>query len=115
MFAYAKENHILNNLKRLKDSKSKAPEVIQEALDEVQAIITEVGAERRQRLYDRKAIIGEDYQKILLAMQNLFNYLNRRFGNIEQLNKKVGEMIKTLYDPEVHGPPLAAGQIIDNR
>ncbi len=89
-----------HKLKRLTDSKSKAPEETQETLDEVQAIITEVGAES-QRLYDRKDITGEDYHKILLAMQNLFNYLNIKYGNIEQLNKEVGEMIKTLYDPEV--------------
>ncbi len=92
--------NLRHKLKRLKDSKSEAPELTQKALDEIKAIISEVGAES-QRLYDRKDITGEDYHKILLAMQNLFNYLNRRFGNIEQLNKEVGEMIKTLYDPEV--------------
>ncbi len=89
-----------DKLTRIKDSKSKAPEVTQEALDEIKAIITEVGRESRL-LYDKKAITGEDYHKIVLAMQNLFNYLNRKFGNIEQLNVEVGEMIKTLYDPEV--------------
>ncbi len=64
---YVRTVLLRHKLKRLNDSKSKAPEVIQEALDEVQVIITEVG-----------------------------------------------EMIKTLYNPEVHGPPLAARQIIDN-
>ncbi len=89
-----------HKLKRLKVSKSKDAEVAQVIIDEIKAIIIEVGAESR-RLYDNRAITGEDYHKILLAMQNLFTYLNRKYGNIEQLNKEVGEMIKTLYDPEV--------------
>jgi len=89
-----------HKLKRLKDSRGEGAEATREALDEIKVIIKEVGAES-QRLYDQKAITGEDYHQILLAMQNLFNYLNRKFGNIEHLNKEVGEMIKTLYDPKV--------------
>ena len=89
-----------HKLKRLKDSRGEGTEATREALDEIKVIINEVGAES-QRLYDQKAITGEDYHQILLAMQNLFNYLNRKFGNIEHLNKEVGEMIKTLYDPKV--------------
>ncbi len=89
-----------HKLKRLKKLKDEPPEIFQAAKDEIKAIITEVGAES-QRLSDIKAITGEDYHKMLLATQNLFNYLNRKYGKIEQLDEEVGEMIKTLYDPKV--------------
>ncbi len=95
-------------LKRIKDRKSGTAEEQQEAINEAKGIINEVGAESR-RLYDKKAITGEDYHKILLAMNNLFNYLNAKYGNIEQMNEEVGKMIKTLVDPVVKEEGIEEG------
>ena len=38
---------------------------------------------------------------MLLAIQNLVEYLNRNYFNDENLEEEVITMTKTLYDPEV--------------
>ncbi len=89
-----------HKLKRLNNRNNVSPEELQEALTEIKDLITEVGEESRH-LHDCKLISGEDLHKILLAMHNLFAYLNENYGNNEQLNKEVGKMLKTLIDPAV--------------
>ncbi len=71
-----------------------------EILVEIKKLINEVGAESR-RLLDQNEISGEDHHKILLAMNNLFAYLNAKYGNNEHLSEEVGKMIKSLIDPAV--------------
>ena len=39
--------------------------------------------------------------KILLAIENLFAYLNKKYGNDAKLEEEVHAMTKTLYDPAV--------------
>ena len=38
---------------------------------------------------------------MLLAIQNLVEYLNRNYFNDEKIEEEVITMTKTLYDPEV--------------
>ena len=38
---------------------------------------------------------------MLLAIQNLIEYLNRNYFNDERIEEEVTTMTKTLYDPEV--------------
>jgi transcription initiation factor IIE alpha subunit len=38
---------------------------------------------------------------MLLAIQNLIEYLNRNYFNDERIEEEVITMTKTLYDPEV--------------
>ncbi|MEG2917844.1 MAG: hypothetical protein RR891_06230 [Clostridium sp.] len=46
-------------------------------------------------------ILGEDFHKMLLGIQNLIECLNRNYSNDEILEEEVNTMTKTLYDPEV--------------
>ena len=63
--------------------------------------LAQVVANESKSLYDEEKIDGEDLHKILLAVSNLFEYLNTRYGDDKELNKEVLKMTKTLYDPEV--------------
>ncbi len=89
-----------HGLSRIKPGSPGSDEKYRELLWEVDAIINEIGHES-SRLYNEKVITGEDYHKILLAINNLINYLNTKFGKIDDLEKEVGKMIKTLIDPVV--------------
>ena len=44
---------------------------------------------------------GGDFHSMLLAIQNLIEYLNRNYIDDENLEKEVNIMTKSLYDPEV--------------
>lgn len=52
-------------------------------------------------LFEEDEILGEDFHKMLLAIQNLIEYLNRNYINDDNIEKEVSTMTKTLYDPEV--------------
>ena len=52
-------------------------------------------------LFEEDEILGEDFNKMLLAIQNLIEYLNRNYINDDNIEKEVSTMTKTLYDPEV--------------
>lgn len=41
-------------------------------------------AKESEGLYDEKEITGDDYYKILVAIANLFEYLNNRYGDDER-------------------------------
>ena len=43
---------------------------------------------------------------MLLAIQNLIEYLNRNYIDDENLEKEVNIMTKSLYDPEVEKKEL---------
>ena len=52
-------------------------------------------------LFEEDEILGEDFHKMLLSIQNLIGYLNRNYMNDENIEGEVTKMTKTLYDPEV--------------
>ena len=63
----------------------------------------------QEALYQEEKINGEDLHKILLAVSNLFEYLNNKYGDDEKLNEEVLKMTKTLYDPEVEKKGIEKG------
>lgn len=46
---------------------------------------------------------------MLLAIQNLIEYLNRNYMNDENIEEEVNTMTKTLYDPEVEKRGIEKG------
>ena len=61
-------------------------------------------------LFESEEILGEDFHKMLLAVQNLIEYLNRNYLNDKKLEDEVIKMTKTLYDPEVEKRGRAEGR-----
>ena len=53
---------------------------------------------------------GEDFHSMLLAVQNLIEYLNRNYIDDENLEKEVNIMTKSLYDPEVEKKGIEKNQ-----
>lgn len=47
---------------------------------------------------------------MLLAIQNLIEYLNRNYINDDNIEKEVSTMTKTLYDPEVERRGVEEGK-----
>ena len=60
-------------------------------------------------LFEADEILGEDFHKMLLAIQNLIEYLNRNYMNDENIEDEVTTMTKTLYDPEVEKRGIEKG------
>lgn len=58
-------------------------------------------AKESAKLFEEDEILGEDFHKMLLAIQNLIEYLNRNYMKDENIENEVNKMTKTLYDPEV--------------
>lgn len=46
---------------------------------------------------------------MLVAIQNLIEYLNRNYLNDDRLEEEVSDMTKTLYDPEVEKRGIEKG------
>ena len=53
---------------------------------------------------------GGDFHSMLLAIQNLIEYLNRNYIDDENLEKEVNIMTKSLYDPEVEKKGIEKNQ-----
>ena len=66
-------------------------------------------ANESKELFDSQEILGEDFHKILLAINNLIEYLNRNYLNDDRLEEEVNTMTKTLYDPEVEKRGIEKG------
>ncbi len=66
-------------------------------------------ANESKNLFDDNEIVGEDFHKMLLAIQNLIEYLNRNYFNDDRLEEEVSTMTKTLYDPEVEKRGIEKG------
>jgi hypothetical protein len=81
---------------------------LKEALLEAKQV-AEAIAKEAKHLYDCKEINGDDLHRILLAIANLFEYLNRRYGGNKDLEEEVTKMTKTLYDPEVERKGIEKG------
>lgn len=54
-----------------------------------------------KELYDSNEIYDSDFEKILLAVENLIKYINDRYVNNKKVQEEVVNMIRTLYDPLV--------------
>ena len=93
-----KLRHEMENIKRSGSALNK--EKIQKAILNAKET-AQIVANESKMLYDEEKIDGEDLHKILLAVSNLFEYLNNKYGGDEHLNEEVLKMTKTLYDPEV--------------
>ena len=68
-------------------------------------------AREGKTLYDNREIDGEDLHKILLAIANLFEYLNKTYGDNEKLEEEVFVMTKTLYDPIIEENAIRKGRL----
>ena len=66
-------------------------------------------ANESKDLFDKHEILGDDFHKMLLAVNNLIQYLNRNYLNDDRLEKEVTIMTKTLYDPEVEKRGIEKG------
>ena len=101
-----KLRHEMESIKRSSSTlnKQKLHEAILIAKETAQVVANE-----SKMLYDEEKIDGEDLHKILLAVSNLFEYLNDKYGDDEHLNEEVLKMTKTLYDPEVEKRGITKG------
>ena len=94
----------INKIKKKNTDKDELNKMILKAKE-----IAEIVSNEAKDLYDRKEIDGEDLHKILLAIANLFEYLNEKYGKNMNLNEEVLSMTKTLYDPEVEERGIEKG------
>lgn len=86
----------MDNLKKKNNSQNQIIKTVLEAKH-----ISETIAKEAKILYDQTKIDGDDLHKVLLAIANIFEYLNRKYGNDEKLEQEVFDMTRTLYDPTV--------------
>jgi predicted transposase/invertase (TIGR01784 family) len=92
-----KLRHKMESIKRKgKNDQSQLIEAILETKK-----VAETIAKEGKSLYDDGEINGEDLHRVLLAIGNLFEYLNKRYGNDKKLEEEVKAMTKSLYDPVV--------------
>jgi hypothetical protein len=70
---------------------------------------TELVAKEAKELYDKREITADDLHKVLIAVINIFEYLNRKYGNNELLEEEVKSMTKTLYDQAVEEKGIEKG------
>jgi len=87
----------------------KSPE-IREVIMEAK-LIAEIISKEGSQLFSSGEINGDDLHRILLAVANLFEYLNTKYGEDEELNSEVRSMTKTLYDPAVEQRGIEKGEI----
>lgn len=71
--------------------------------------LAEMLANKSSDLFYREEILGEDFHKMLLAIQNLIEYLNRNYLHDEKLEEEVITMTKSLYDPAVERKGIEQG------
>ena len=89
--------HNKNDLDKIKELSNKAKELASKL------------AKESAILFEADEILGEDFHKMLLAIQNLIEYLNRNYMNDENIENEVTTMTKTLYDPEVEKRGIEKG------
>ena len=66
-------------------------------------------ANESKELFEQDEILGEDFHSMLLAIQNLIEYLNKNYIEDENLEEEVNIMTKSLYDPEVEKKGIEKG------
>ena len=101
-----KLRHEMESIKRSRGTNTQElNELILNAMETAQIVANESKA-----LYEEEKINGEDLHKILLAVSNLFEYLNNKYGDNTKLSEEVLKMTKTLYDPEVEKRGIEQGE-----
>ena len=90
--------HNKNDLDKIKELSNKAKELASKL------------AKESAILFEADEILGEDFHKMLLAIQNLIEYLNRNYINDENIENEVTTMTKTLSDPEVEKSGIEKGR-----
>jgi predicted transposase/invertase (TIGR01784 family) len=73
--------------------------------------VAETIAREGRLLFDQGEIDGEDLNRVLVAVANLFEYLNGKYGSDKKLDEEVYAMTKTLYDPIVAEKAKIEGKI----
>jgi len=71
--------------------------------------ISEIISKEGSQLFNNGEIDGDDLHRILLAVANLFEYLNTKYGKDKKLNEEVRSMTKSLYDPAVEQKGIEKG------
>ena len=89
--------HNKNDLNKIKELSKKAKNLAEKL------------AKESAKLFEEDEILGEDFHKMLLAIQNLIEYLNRNYMKDENIKNEVNKMTKTLYDPEVEKRGIEKG------
>lgn len=89
--------HNKNDLNKIKELSKKAKNLAEKL------------ARESVKLFEEDEILGEDFHKMLLAIQNLIEYLNRNYMKDENIENEVNKMTKTLYDPEVEKRGIEKG------
>ncbi|MEG2917826.1 MAG: DUF4351 domain-containing protein [Clostridium sp.] len=95
-----------------KAAKQNDIKTIKELSHKARDLASKLAGESKE-LLDKNEIVGEDFHKMLLAIQNLIEYLSRNYMNDdEELEEEVIKMTKTLYDPEVEKRGIQKGEQI---
>ena len=100
---------LFNLRKKLHSAKKKNDINTIKELSIVARNLAEKLANESKELFDQDEILGEDFHSMLLAIQNLIEYLNRNYIDDENLEKEVNIMTKSLYDPEVEKKGIEKG------
>jgi len=90
-------------MEKIKRRKKKDDEELQKLIEEAKQLAEKIANEGKE-LYSSEEINGNDLHKVLLAINNLLEYLNKRYGEYgeyDTLEEEVFKMTKSLYDPEV--------------
>jgi hypothetical protein len=92
-----KFRRIFESIKRKKDAdRSEFDSVLQEAKNLSYKLAKEISG-----LNSRKEIMDNDFNSMLVAIQNLMVYLNRHYCKNKNVEEEVSRMLKSFYDPEV--------------
>ena len=100
---------LFNLRKELKKAQSKNDIHMIKKLSYTARDLAERISNESKDLFDKHEILGEDFHKMLLAVNNLIQYLNRNYLNDDRLEEEVTIMTKTLYDPEVEKRGIEKG------
>ena len=100
---------LFNLRKKLHSAKKKNDINTIKELSIVARNLAEKLANESKELFDQDEILGEDFHSMLLAIQNLIEYLNRNYIDDENLEEEVNIMTKSLYDPEVEKKGIEKG------
>ncbi|WP_304123367.1 hypothetical protein [Methanosphaera cuniculi] len=101
--------NLRKELIKLNKEKTENEDKITEQMQKVMQI-TKQTIDETAKLEENKEIKPEDMHTILLAISNLFQYLNNKYGNDTKLNEEVEIMTKTLYDPVVEARGIRIGE-----
>ena len=99
----------LDNTKR--KNKDNIQDELNEILEEAKNMACKVIEDYRALVNDRELLDPTDLHKMLLAIQNLIEYLNSNYGIDDKIEREVIQMTKSLYDPLVEEKGEKKGKI----